>query len=39
MTQYDTDPDFWASADRRPNVKRSVWFGFMRLLKLAGLAN
>lgn len=39
MTQYDTDPDFWAAADRRPNLRQSVWTSFMRLLKLAGLAH
>lgn len=38
-TRYDTDPDFWAAADQRPTIKRSVWYGFMRLLKLAGLAH
>lgn len=39
MTQLDTDPDFWADAERRPRIRQSVWYGFLRLLKLAGLAN
>ncbi len=39
MTQYDTDPDFWAKGDRRPNIRKSVRYSFRRLLKLAGLAN
>jgi hypothetical protein len=38
LNQFDTDPDFWAAADQRPTIKRSVWYGFMRLLWLAGLA-
>lgn len=38
MTYHETDPDFWADGDRRPNIRQSVWSGFMRLLKLAGLA-
>ena len=39
MQQIDTDPDFWAPTDRRPRLRQSVWYNFMRLLKLAGLAN
>lgn len=39
MTQYDTDPDFWADAERRPKLRQSVWLNFMRLLRLAGLAS
>lgn len=39
MNQLDTDPDFWADAERRPKLRKSVWHGFVRLLKLAGLAN
>lgn len=39
LTHHNTDPDFWAAADHRPTIKQSVWYGFMRLLKLAGLAH
>lgn len=39
MNEHDTDPDFWADAERRPNIRTSVWYGFLRLLRLAGLAN
>ncbi len=38
MHQIDTDPDFWAATDRRPSIRQSFWYSFMRLLKLAGLA-
>ena len=39
MNQHNTDPDFWSDAERQYNIGRSVWYGFLRLPKLAGLAN
>jgi hypothetical protein len=36
----DTDPDFWAIVSQDPPTRLdTLWQRFLRLLKLAGLAN
>lgn len=39
MTRFETDPGFWAPAPDMPASRASIlWERFLRLLKLAGLA-